>query len=224
METWEYSFPPVSKEDWLKQVERDLKGRSIESLQQEWWPGESLDPFHYTDLVASPVILPGSLFANPPKLISFLGDEVDPIQANQRILSSLQCGTQSFHLYSHFNHKQVEQTLKDVIPGVVEWHLYETDTFLSFLKYEPQSFFRTTIDSALLSFCSQSSRIFIASSRSDLRSLSTRVMARPRAIRSPLIIRLNNSWVSLAMPYVETLSKYNFFINCILFTHNGLKC
>lgn len=73
MKEWNYAFEATSKQQWLQHIKADLKKRSIESLAHEWWPDEINFPAHHLeDLHDNPVILPDSLFTQPPKIIEWL--------------------------------------------------------------------------------------------------------------------------------------------------------
>jgi len=101
MQNWEYTFPSSSKEEWLQQISRDLKGKPLDSLTGEWWPGESMIPLHHSsDLDSESIELPAELFANPPRIVETLsvdGNRVESI--NAWMLEALQFGTQDFHIY-----------------------------------------------------------------------------------------------------------------------------
>jgi hypothetical protein len=98
MQKWEYTFPPTSKEEWIQQVTRDLKGKSIDSLSGEWWPGEPIVPMHHaSDSSPGQISLPDSLFTSPPRILeSLLLDGQGVEQLNQSMLDALQFGAQDF--------------------------------------------------------------------------------------------------------------------------------
>ncbi|HSF89257.1 MAG TPA: methylmalonyl-CoA mutase family protein [Saprospiraceae bacterium] len=102
MKEWAYTFGSVSKEQWIRQIESDLKQKTIASLQSEWWPGEPLMPLlHRDDINEEAVSLPSSLFAQPPLIaecISTSGQQASAI--NQQILDALRQDTRSLILYS----------------------------------------------------------------------------------------------------------------------------
>src|SRR5690606_16626620 len=60
------SFSPVSKADWLRQVEQDLKGKPPSSVAAEWWPGEPIDPFLDASDEPGIVSLPDEWFVRTP--------------------------------------------------------------------------------------------------------------------------------------------------------------
>ncbi len=102
MKEWAYTFGSVSKEQWIRQIESDLKQKTIASLQSEWWPGEPLMPLlHRDDVSEETISLPASLFTQPPliaEMISTSGQQASAI--NQQILEALRQDTRSLILYS----------------------------------------------------------------------------------------------------------------------------
>ena len=105
MKEWAYTFGTVSKEQWIRQIESDLKQKTIASLQSEWWPGEPLMPLlHRDDVTEETVSLPISLFTQPPLIaewISTSGQQATAI--NQQILDALRQDTHLLILYSSGN-------------------------------------------------------------------------------------------------------------------------
>lgn len=102
MKEWAYTFDSVSKEQWIRQIESDLKQKTVASLQSEWWPGEPLIPLlHQDDVRDEPITLPASLFTQPPIIaewISTSGQEAPSI--NQKILKALQQDTRHLIFYA----------------------------------------------------------------------------------------------------------------------------
>lgn len=98
MQNWEYTFPPTSKEQWFQQITRDLKGKSIDNLNGEWWPGETLIPLHHaSDSHGEPIVLPDLLFASPPRIMESISlDGKNAQQVNKFMLDALQFGAQEF--------------------------------------------------------------------------------------------------------------------------------
>lgn len=98
MQNWEYTFPPASKEEWIRQITRDLKGKPFDALHGEWWPGEPLVPLHHaSDSQGEPIVLPDILFATPPRILESISlDGRSASQINQFMLEALQFGTQEF--------------------------------------------------------------------------------------------------------------------------------
>lgn len=91
MNDWSYTFDPVTKAAWFEQIRKDLKGKPVDSLQQEWWPGEPLLPFHHLeDLAGETIALPDSRFQQPPVFAEYL--ETGSLSAgeiNRMILEAL---------------------------------------------------------------------------------------------------------------------------------------
>jgi methylmalonyl-CoA mutase len=148
MQKWEYTFPPTSKEDWIRQIEQDLKGKSIESLCSEWWPGEPLVPFHHAgDSVIEPIILPQQWFVGPPQIIEPIEFKKSSAeQINQILLEALQYGTQSFLMTNDGQPDlHAEAILEGIFPDMIKWHFYAhtnaNPLFQSFLKRAPQNSF-----------------------------------------------------------------------------------
>jgi hypothetical protein len=102
MKEWIYTFGSVSKEQWIRQIESDLKHKTVASLQSEWWPGEPMIPLlHHEDASDEPITLPASLFTLPPIIaewISTSGRQAASI--NQQILDALRQDTQSIIVHS----------------------------------------------------------------------------------------------------------------------------
>lgn len=124
MQNWEYTFPPTSKESWIQQVEKDLKGKPVESLTSEWWPGEPLIPFHYSG-ETEPVILPDFLFKDSPKIteeIDFNGKSIG--QINRILREALQFGTQTFLVTKEDAVAEFEGLLDGIFPEMINWHFY----------------------------------------------------------------------------------------------------
>lgn len=97
MADWQYTFPAVSKEQWIQQIEKDLKDGRLHDLRAEWWTGEFIAPFHHqedreTELVA----LPDRFFNEPPKIIEWINTaDVSPAAINQVVLNALAFDAQS---------------------------------------------------------------------------------------------------------------------------------
>jgi len=148
MQTWEYTFPPSSKEDWIRQIEKDLKGKPIDSLYREWWTGEPLIPFHHaSDAPPEPIVLPDELFASPPRIVeSFDISNKSGEQINKLLLEALQFGTQTFLIKKdNGTNLDINQILEGVFPDMIHWHLYTNKYSLSLFheiaKRTPQTTF-----------------------------------------------------------------------------------
>ncbi|HUR30211.1 MAG TPA: methylmalonyl-CoA mutase family protein [Saprospiraceae bacterium] len=100
MKEWNYAFDPVSKADWLKQAEKDLKGTSLESLESEWWPGEKLNPIHFAeDLQQHIISLPDRFFIQPPSIMEWIDTSIfDGTTIQNNIKRALEYGAQTIVL------------------------------------------------------------------------------------------------------------------------------
>lgn len=96
MKDWNYRFESVSKESWLKQIEKDLKGRTIESLQSAW-DDEYIFPLHHADdLQGENVVLPEQFFFSPPGIMEWIrtsGRNNESVR--QQVHNALSFGSQS---------------------------------------------------------------------------------------------------------------------------------
>jgi len=145
MQKWEYTFPPTSKEDWIRQIEQDLKGKSIESLYSEWWPGEPLVPVHPSDSATEPIILPEQWFVGPPQIVEsveFKNTSAEEI--NKILLEALQYGTQSFLITNDVQSEiHPEEILDGIFPDMIQWHFYAhantMHLFRTIFKHTPQN-------------------------------------------------------------------------------------
>jgi hypothetical protein len=122
MKAWEYHFDPVSKTDWIKQIEKDLKQKPFSSLQGEWWPGEELFPVvHQDDMSGGPVRLPDSFFSQPPFITEYINASgFSATNINQKILHALKQDTQSMILRLHLSQDiAFKKIFKDVIRDII---------------------------------------------------------------------------------------------------------
>jgi methylmalonyl-CoA mutase len=140
MQNWEYTFPPTTKDDWIRQIDKDLKGKPIESLYSEWWPGEPLIPFHHSsDAAAEAIVLPNDLFTSPPRIVESIDlTNRSAEHANKVLLEALQFGTQIFLLSKQDETAiDVDQLLKGVFADMVHWHIdanHPSNTLFQSLK------------------------------------------------------------------------------------------
>ncbi len=146
MQNWEYTFPPTSKEDWIRQIEKDLKGKTLESLNNEWWPGEPLVPFHHaSDSYLEPIALPDDLFAAPPQIVEAVDtNNQSAVQVNGILLEALQYGTQSFLIQpDHRSPIDFNVMMGQIFPDMIDWHIYANDQspvfFESMWNLSPQT-------------------------------------------------------------------------------------
>ncbi|MBK9981476.1 MAG: hypothetical protein IPP15_03455 [Saprospiraceae bacterium] len=100
MSDWNYTFDPISKANWLKQIEADLLPRGIESIQTEWWPGEIIVPTQHIDDRQQSIRLPDRLFNQPPRILEWIDTSIDEAKTiNIKILDALNYGVQSLILH-----------------------------------------------------------------------------------------------------------------------------
>ena len=91
-----YTFDPVSKKDWIQQIEKDLRGKPLDSLLGEWWPGETLQPLsHQEDAEKVVVRLPDNLFKNPPRIVECIDGDNLELDINAIIHSALKFGAET---------------------------------------------------------------------------------------------------------------------------------
>ncbi len=90
-------FPPVSKEDWLRQVAKDLKGRSLDELTWQTAEGLSISPFAHADDFQ----VPHQPLATEPNRweICELLPVTDPVAANRQALDALEGGAWGLEFY-----------------------------------------------------------------------------------------------------------------------------
>ncbi len=129
MEDWKYTFEPVSKAEWLAQMEKDLKGKTLDSLETEWWPGEPLVPYqHQEDVERQVVSLPDELFQHPPLIMEWIQTpHFHTKDIRQKIRNSLNFGTQVL-VFDIGKNKEPEFRLwyEDVYADIIETQLIVT--------------------------------------------------------------------------------------------------
>jgi methylmalonyl-CoA mutase len=88
-------FPPASREDWLKLVEKALKGAPLERLQSKTQDGLTIEPLYARAAKAEPVAgrAPGT-----PWQVLARADHPDPVAANKQALEDLQNGATGLSL------------------------------------------------------------------------------------------------------------------------------
>ncbi len=96
MKDWAYTFDPVSKKEWIEQVEKDLRQTPVASLMAEWWPGEIRQPLiHQEDIMKGVVRLPNELFQSPPRITEWIDtSDILPETVNKNIHSALKYGAE----------------------------------------------------------------------------------------------------------------------------------
>lgn len=124
-------FPSIDRAEWMAKIEKDLKGKALETLYWEPQPGLKVPPlFHPAD---SPQrsSLADTRAANQWE-IGQLIKVGDLKETNKRVLGSLQGGANAlaFELESPLTKAQLEVLLKDVIPAYISLHFsWENEDF-----------------------------------------------------------------------------------------------
>jgi hypothetical protein len=133
MKEWSYNFEPVSKGTWVKQIERELKGKSLQSLHTEWWPGAPLDPIHHADDRHALVQLPSHLFATPPAIIELVDATAQSAtQLNETLLRALRYGADTIALnINHAVADQIDRWLDGIYADMINWYVTKSDPGIS---------------------------------------------------------------------------------------------
>lgn len=144
MNDWAYTFYPVSKKTWIDQVEKDLRGKSLNSLLGEWWSGETLQPLiHQEDAPKEIVRLPNELFTTPPRIVeSIFVEGCSAKEINDQILKALAFGAETIILEANsLDNLPVDVWLKDVHPEMIKVQIQPSSlssnlsaSLLAFLK------------------------------------------------------------------------------------------
>ncbi|MEZ4961361.1 MAG: methylmalonyl-CoA mutase family protein [Saprospiraceae bacterium] len=117
-------FPPVTKEEWLTKIKKDLKGKTVEELH--WKLGEvSVDPFPHIDDIKGVEAKP--LF---DRIGWEIGEDIeshDILKANHQALHSLECGVESlrFVLDENLGDHRMESLLEGIDLALISTHFYE---------------------------------------------------------------------------------------------------
>ncbi|WP_026951092.1 methylmalonyl-CoA mutase family protein [Algoriphagus mannitolivorans] len=121
-------FVPVSKEEWIKQATKDLKGKDFGlALKSKLWEKIDLDPFYTLEDLKesissqvrfhSPLEIPGMPPRNWSNVVSVLAGD-----SNKDILHSLENGAEGLVL--HLNgYEDLEELLKAVQPEYISMHI-----------------------------------------------------------------------------------------------------
>lgn len=118
MKDWEYSFKPISKAEWFRQIEKDINPKSIESLQDEWWPGEHIIPFHHGEDRKATVALPDHYFSKAPQLIEWIITTQDQKEMLHRASTSIAQG--ATHIVFDSFSSSIKEILKGALPGTFQ--------------------------------------------------------------------------------------------------------
>lgn len=124
MESFFEAFPSVTKEQWLQQVEKELKGKPFDELRWMLGPDLHVDPFYTEEesmIKARPQIFPES-----PGTWQ-IGENFsveEPSQTNTQLLLALQGGVNApgFQFSTVPLAKDFEILYKEVAPGFVSHH------------------------------------------------------------------------------------------------------
>lgn len=126
-----YNFPQVSKNDWITQVKKDLKGKDFEStLVSDLWSELKIQPFYTSeDRTSTPIQssfhptseIPGM----PPRIWSNLVSiyVADEKSANQEIHLALQNGAEGLVLYLTGN-ENLGEVLNEVLPQYIQLYFF----------------------------------------------------------------------------------------------------
>ncbi|MFN0015571.1 MAG: methylmalonyl-CoA mutase family protein [Saprospiraceae bacterium] len=115
-------FQPVSKEQWLERITRDLKGKPLQDLYWHLGPNLTVDPFGHADDWPVP---PAPLFSQPIKweINEDMGTAA-PAEANRLALEALAFGAESvqFDLTGSDISGQVETVLSRIYLDYISVH------------------------------------------------------------------------------------------------------
>lgn len=124
MQTLFDEFPSISKEEWLKKIEKDLKGKPFSDLQWQLEDNVQLDPFYHPDDHIPPLSLPWKERSNNEWEVGeyIINDKAE--EANKLALSALQGGAQAllFRLEKGLKPEALKQLLKDVKLDLISTH------------------------------------------------------------------------------------------------------
>lgn len=107
-------FPPVSKDEWLRQVAKDLKGKPLDELIWQTPAGLSVSPFVHADDFPEP---PQPLSTEPNRWeICESLSVTDPVAANRQALDALEGGAWALEL--HFGTPPSFDALAQLFEGI----------------------------------------------------------------------------------------------------------
>ncbi|TXF87602.1 hypothetical protein FUA23_18045 [Neolewinella aurantiaca] len=127
------NFPEVSKAEWLAKVEKDLKGKSLDSLDFEV-SGETFSPVHHRDDLAT---LPRPVRTTSGCRLGVFIEVQDAVSANKLALEALNGGADYLYLYDPlyttgkegYQEKLYAGILTDIVEVV--WHNHPTSIVIS---------------------------------------------------------------------------------------------
>lgn len=108
------AFPGVSKEAWLEQIKKDLKGRALEELNWQAETGLQVSPFVHADDFNSP-LAPLSAGRSAWEICENVPVE-DPVAANNQAMEALQGGAEG--LCFSLDHLPDAAALDQVFAGI----------------------------------------------------------------------------------------------------------
>lgn len=115
-------FPPVSKTEWLRQISKDLKDKSLDDLNWQAPGGLTVSPFVHADDFPEPVL---PLEAEPNQWeIGELVHVGDPTMANRQALEALEGGVEGlcFQLETALDAGQFEALFQGIHPDYIGLH------------------------------------------------------------------------------------------------------
>ncbi len=123
-------FPPVSKAEWLQQLEKDLKGKSFEDLRWSLSEDIRIDPFYHPDDFVGQPAFPTQVAARPANGWE-IGEYIvvtDMAKANRETLEGLLGGVHAplFQLRHQPTDNELHQLLESIRPDFVALH-FELD-------------------------------------------------------------------------------------------------
>ncbi len=149
------SFPPVSKEQWVKQVVKDLKGKGFEeTLTYHTQDGIVVSPF-YTHEDITPIGGFKPLFAHTDWEICAEIDGTNEQEGNKQLLYALNTGATAIicYVYAHvnlsklFNEVQLQHIKTQlVVEGDVQVLINNLNTFIAQQKNDAAAFLALNID------------------------------------------------------------------------------
>ncbi len=115
-------FPPVSKDEWLQQIARDLKGKRPEELDWEAEPGLKVSPFvHADDFTEPPLALSDE--PNDWKIAEDI-PVTDAVQGNRQALEALEGGAEDleFHFSGPPGAADFQHLMAGIYPDYIGLH------------------------------------------------------------------------------------------------------
>lgn len=117
-------FSPVSKEEWLKKIEKDLKGKPMADLQWQLEDSIQLDPLYHPDDQITGVVIPSNKRQDNDWEIGEYIIEEEVLAGNRAALNALEGGAQAllFRLEKEINQANLNQLLKDIELDFISTH------------------------------------------------------------------------------------------------------